>query len=276
MHLLADLCETVPIILAKAAEIHISPPEEARLLPKGSKDYTHTVDLLVQAYLQEHLLALIPGSSFLGEEGEMVEGPKTRYEWVVDPTDGTAVYALGGEMYSISVALRDHVSRKTIFGCVYQPANGRYFVRGDEVQEFKKSFWSPQMHDYVVGIPRPSRSPCPGEWLICAFGTSFHIDKTPALQRQIDNIFAPQKIEGFDRSYAPQLVRPCSGSSALFLSQIANGERHGAVLGFQKAWDMSAGLLIARDVGCPVYVSKNLDVLLGDDEVEGTLLKCGK
>jgi len=65
---------------------------------------TSRVDQLVEARSKPVLLSLVPGAGFLGEETSST-GMDSRYRWIQDPTDGTAVYSLGGEYYSNSIAI---------------------------------------------------------------------------------------------------------------------------------------------------------------------------
>lgn len=61
-------------------------------------------DIAVQHYLTENLSKLLPGCGFLCEEEDMTD---TSHDdvWVIDPIDGTANYANGGENCCISVGL---------------------------------------------------------------------------------------------------------------------------------------------------------------------------
>lgn len=61
-------------------------------------------DIAVQRELKERLTRLIPGSLFIGEEGDIPEF-EAEYVWVVDPIDGTANYARNLGLSVISVAL---------------------------------------------------------------------------------------------------------------------------------------------------------------------------
>ena len=68
------------------------------------EDYVTSTDTEIEACLRKSLPALLPGSAFLGEEGDELPGPSDVY-WVVDPIDGTANYARGIPASVVSIAL---------------------------------------------------------------------------------------------------------------------------------------------------------------------------
>ncbi len=84
---------------------------------KDSKEnYATEADLEIQSFLKKRLTALIPGSSFLGEEGDYTKG---EYTWIVDPIDGTVNYSRGIGLSVISVALVHY--DEVVVGVVYNP-----------------------------------------------------------------------------------------------------------------------------------------------------------
>lgn len=69
----------------------------------SSADLVTEMDLALEAELRQSLIRLLPGSSFLGEEGggELGDGPT----WVVDPVDGTTNLVHGYPAAAVGVAL---------------------------------------------------------------------------------------------------------------------------------------------------------------------------
>ncbi len=92
---------------------------------KGTKEnYVTSTDVKVQEYLRRELTALIPGSYFMGEEGDLPEEDdrlrgSDRWIWIVDPIDGTANYARGMENSVVSIALVRY--GKVVLGTVRHP-----------------------------------------------------------------------------------------------------------------------------------------------------------
>jgi myo-inositol-1(or 4)-monophosphatase len=65
------------------------------------------VDKTSETMLIEALSAIIPGSTFLSEEG-MTEQSEGEYQWIIDPLDGTTNFLHDIPVFAISVALRHH------------------------------------------------------------------------------------------------------------------------------------------------------------------------
>ncbi len=252
---LSKVLTVVQAVQKEAGLIHLNPPEDTRvLLIEGGKNYTSSVDLQVQRLIQGKLREQFSDIGFLGEEGSD-EADSQRYRWVVDPTDGTAVFSSGGAYYSISIALADKEEGKLVMGSVYQPRTGRFFLR---VSGEKPWVQEPiqQRDGNIVTIERlvqPSDSFGLSELMGCSFGTSKHYNNIPGVKEKLAGVFTKEIYPELDnRSYGMIDARPASGSSALFLSDIANGRYHFALLFFQAAWDMAVGAMIARDAGCVV------------------------
>jgi fructose-1,6-bisphosphatase/inositol monophosphatase family enzyme len=277
-----EFIDNLTEIQFQASALHLNPTNEAKAVKAkigdeiGVKDYTTAVDQAVEANLKENLLKLIPGSGFLGEEGEGVTG--TRYLWVVDPTDGTALFATNGEYYSSSIALVDRESNEVPFGSVFQPARDRQFIRlkGEGYWVREKVVGRDGHERYSERVPQPSQSAGEPELLIATHATSKHADKIPGIQAKLAGILEPHTFEGFgSRLYGVRDAKPASGSSALFMCDIANGERHGVVLYFQKAWDFAVGAMYAANAGCPVTVGTDIQNITGGD-LERTIASCDK
>ena len=55
----------------------------------NASNYVTSADIAVQDFLYEKLRALLPGSGFIGEEGDAAY-QTAEYTWVIDPIDGTS------------------------------------------------------------------------------------------------------------------------------------------------------------------------------------------
>ncbi len=85
---------------------------------KGSKEnYATEADEKIQDHLKKELLALLPGSVFMGEENH--DYSKGDTVWVVDPIDGTVNYARGLSMSVVSIGLVK--DSKSVLGVVHNP-----------------------------------------------------------------------------------------------------------------------------------------------------------
>lgn len=87
---------------------------------KGTRENLVTsVDIENETFLKERLTSLVPGSQFMGEEGDDGRISDKGYTWIVDPIDGTANFSRGIPMIGISVAL--FKDGAPFIGIVYNP-----------------------------------------------------------------------------------------------------------------------------------------------------------
>jgi myo-inositol-1(or 4)-monophosphatase len=90
---------------------------------KGTREnIVTTADSENEAFLREALTGLIPGSSFVGEEGEQGRVLESGYTWVVDPIDGTMNFSRGIPECAVSVALLK--DGRPFIGVVHNPFTG--------------------------------------------------------------------------------------------------------------------------------------------------------
>ncbi|WP_372616942.1 inositol monophosphatase family protein [Falsiroseomonas sp.] len=71
---------------------------------KGAQDFLTEADGATEHFIREHLEALFPGEPILGEEGGGV-APKDGPLWILDPIDGTANFARGGDRWCVSIGM---------------------------------------------------------------------------------------------------------------------------------------------------------------------------
>ncbi len=84
---------------------------------KGVHDFVTYVDKNSEKFLVEKLGNLIPDSGFIAEEKTSSKKGE-KYNWIIDPLDGTTNYIHGLRPVSISVALQEN--KQTIMGIVYE------------------------------------------------------------------------------------------------------------------------------------------------------------
>lgn len=226
-----DLCQAL-CVLGREHIVANQPPRVAVLETKSTAvDVVTQMDKDVEALLRGRLAELRPMDGFLGEEGQSQQG-SSGLTWVVDPIDGTVNYLYGRDAFTISVA--------------------------------------------VVSGP-----PVPGEWEILAgavihvpYGTLWSAGKgmgawsSGARLRvnQVDSLESSLLATGF--AYSAQtrkrqalalvkvlpVVRDIRrvGSAALDLCHLAQGLVDVYYEEGLNAWDMAAGILIAREAGAEV------------------------
>jgi len=237
------------------------------ILKDMGRDYTQELDRFVEEYIRSAFSREFPNVGFLGEETE--EGPKRKdltFSWLVDPLDGTSVSATGGVYYSNVIALIDHERGKVPLSSVYQPATGRQFLRLDgEVWISENIVMRDGKVKRIERMPLPSTSAGAPELLGLASIPSKYQHLVPELKVKLDRLFDPVPYpELRNRAYGLKDAKPASGSSNLFHSDIADGNRHFALTYYQAPWDM-VGALYAKAAGCIVECGTSLETFTGGD-----------
>lgn len=114
------ICEQVCITAKKAGEFIRE--QQAKLTSekiesKGLHNYVTYVDKTAEKILVENLQVLIPESGFIVEEGTITK-TGLKYNWIIDPLDGTTNYIHGLPPYAVSIALKE--DDKIVLGVIYE------------------------------------------------------------------------------------------------------------------------------------------------------------
>jgi len=106
---------------------------------KGEHDFVSYVDKTAEKMLVSELRKVVPEAGFITEEGTASEKGE-RFNWIVDPLDGTTNFIHSLPPYSISVALTE--GDEVILGVVYEInldetfyawKGGRAYLNGKEI-----------------------------------------------------------------------------------------------------------------------------------------------
>ncbi|MBR5010123.1 MAG: inositol monophosphatase [Clostridia bacterium] len=197
---------------------------------EGHANFVTNIDRVVQAYLEEALTGLVPGSMFIGEEkdnAELTDAPT----WIVDPLDGTANMIHDYRLSAVSIALCEN--RQPVAGLIWQPYTRELFYaeKGSGA-----SLNGQPIH--VADTPYPDA--------LVAVGTAPYYEE---LQKP-----------GMDT--ALDFLRECadlrrSGSAAMDLAYLACG-RHDIFFEMRlKPWDYAAGSLILQEAGGQITMPLN-------------------
>lgn len=84
---------------------------------KGLHNFVTEVDKGSEALIVKRLEAILPEAGFIAEEGTSVRRGD-RYNWVIDPLDGTTNFIHGLPPYSVSLALME--GAEVVVGVVYE------------------------------------------------------------------------------------------------------------------------------------------------------------
>ena len=199
------------------------------LIAKGDRDYASRVDFQIEDYIRDALARATRDIPFLGEErGGHLHAPLL---WVLDPVDGTTNFIKGSPLCAISLALLS--GGQPIFGIVDLPLLGeRYVARaGGGAYLNGTRLHMPdarRLADAVVGI------------------TDFAV----ADDRSVEN---PIHVALLARLAPRALGVRAHGSAALDLAWLAAGRLNASMMLSNRAWDVSAGVLLAREAGGLTY-----------------------
>ena len=207
---------------ARAAGKMLTEQPRAKWVHKAENDFVTAMDSASEKLIRELLLGANPEDCFFGEEGGGNLSETRR--WIVDPIDGTANYAKGDPLYTISIAYE--LEGEIVVGCVYCPSLDEMFtaVKGEGA--------------FLNGKPiRVSEERNPRESLL---HMAFCHRNPKANQIMLERI--PKLCDTFS-----DLRR--TGSAAYDLCAIAAGRCEGfCELGLH-IWDIAAGVVILREAG---------------------------
>jgi len=85
---------------------------------KGLHDFVSYVDKTAEARIVKRLAEIVPESGFITEEQTATHRGE-RFNWIVDPLDGTTNFLHHIPLFSVSIALMEY--DKVIAGVVYEP-----------------------------------------------------------------------------------------------------------------------------------------------------------
>ncbi|QSG06786.1 inositol monophosphatase family protein [Halapricum desulfuricans] len=202
-------------------------------------DMVTVADQASQDAILDVLKSAFPDDSVVGEEGTGEHYSGHGREWVVDPIDGTANFAVGLPYYCVSIALV--VDGTPQVGVVASPPRALdrlwYGVRGEGAF----------VHHGVDGVTdaddldgTPLEVSDQDELAgAVVFG---RLSERDADVRAIDEITVREVL---DRE--GQFRRP--GSAAINLAQVAAGHADGYLILSIQEWDVAAGLLLVEEAG---------------------------
>ena len=214
---------------------------------KGLNNFVTYVDKGSEKMLIEKLALLIPEAGFIAEEGTSAKKGE-RYNWVIDPLDGTTNFLHGVHPYAVSIGLMD--GNEVIAGVVHEAGGYETFTA-----------WKNG-----------------GAWLN---GKRIRVSRTPKLSGALAATGFPYNL--FDRldpymNLLTYLVKNTHGlrrlgSASIDLAYVACG-RFDLFFEYDlKPWDVAAGMLIVREAGGRFSdFSGNMAGVSGDETVASNAL----
>lgn len=189
---------------------------------KAKNDLVSYVDKESERRLVEGLSAIFPEAGFIAEEN--TAEPKTIFNWIIDPLDGTTNFVHSIPCYCISVALARE--NEIILGVVYEIVNQECFYTIKDSVSF--------LNGKQIQVSSAEKLQD------CLIATGFPVnrfDQLPGYYKALDYFI--QNTHGVRRI----------GSAAADLCFVACG-RFGGFFEFNlKPWDVAAGALIVKNAG---------------------------
>jgi myo-inositol-1(or 4)-monophosphatase len=211
---------------------------------KGLNDLVSYVDKTAEGLIVAGLEKILPEAGFITEE-QTKNKLAERYNWIIDPLDGTTNFIHGLPVFSVSIALKEY--DELVLGVVYEINQDECFyawkgapayLNGKEIKVSK----APTISDSLIATGFP------------------YYDFTKQ----------PQYIELFT-----YLMKNCHGlrrlgSAAVDLAYTAAG-RFDAYYEYNlNAWDAAAGIVIVKQAGGHVVNFKGGDEVLDTRELLAT------
>ncbi|MEI6752798.1 MAG: inositol monophosphatase family protein [Paludibacter sp.] len=190
---------------------------------KGMHDLVSYVDKASEKQIIEQLQILLPDSGFIAEEGTTdIRGE--RFNWVIDPLDGTTNFVQGVPVYAVSIGLLD--GDELVLGVVYEVGrdecfyawkDGGAYLNGHSIRVSKRS----DIHDSLLA-------------------TGFPYSDFSRMDEYMEFLkWTMKNARGVRRL----------GSAATDLAYVACG-RFDAFWEYDlKPWDVAAGIVIIKEAG---------------------------
>ena len=221
--------------------------EQLQVGVKGPGDFVTRADIASQRILKEELLGTRPNYGFLGEEEDEIAGTDPTRRWIVDPLDGTTNYLHGMPHWAVSVAL-EHKG-EVVAGVIHDPVKDETFWA-----EKGLGAWMNETRLRVSGRRRMEEA---------VFATGLPFAGRSDLPATLKDLARLLPVTAGVRRW---------GVASLDLAYVAAGRWEGFWERRLGAWDVAAGVVIAREAGALVEPLVPGDDLLGS----GSLIACAE
>lgn len=216
--------------------------EQLQVSTKGPGDFVSKADMSAEKLIREALMEARPSYGFLGEEGAEIEGEDPTRRWIVDPLDGTTNFLHGMPHWAVSIAL-EHKGQ-IVAGVIYDPTKDEMFYA-----EKGEGAWMNESRMRASGR---------NKMIECVFATGLPFAGRSDL---------PETLQDLAR-----ILPACAGvrrwgAAALDLAYVAAGRYDGFWERRLNAWDLAAGLVIAKEAGCLVEPLNPNGNILQDGEL---------
>lgn len=208
---------------------------------KGKANFVSYVDKQAEIQIIENLRQLLPDSGFIAEEGT-AESTSEKYQWIIDPLDGTTNFIHGLPPFAVSIALME--GDELVLGVVYEITQDECFYawKGSKA--------------YLNGKEiRVTTAATTGDALVA---TGFPYSAMDMLDPFIESMrYFMIHSHGLRRL----------GSAATDLAYLAAGRFEAFYEHGLKPWDVAAGAIIVRQAGGKVSDFNGTDKFLFNGQI---------
>ncbi|HED13241.1 MAG TPA: inositol monophosphatase [Gammaproteobacteria bacterium] len=201
---------------------HLDRLDRIDIEKKGHNDYVSEVDHKAETEILAIIQQAYPDHAIVAEESG--QQPGTRYEWIIDPLDGTTNFLHGYPQFAVSIAVRE--AGRITHGVIFDPLRNELFTasRGGGAR----------LNDRRIRI-----SHCQNlEYALLGTGFPFR-----------DMLY----LEPWLSSFREMLIQTSgirrAGSAALDLAHLACGRFDGFWEFGLSIWDIAAGCLLIEEAG---------------------------
>ena len=218
--------------------------DKSKIQEKGLNNLVSYVDMEAEKMIVQTLKFTLPEAGFITEEGTETEKAK-KYNWVVDPLDGTTNFMHGLPPYSVSIALLEddipvigvvHIISSD--ECFHTFKGGGAFQDRKPISVSKVDKFSDGL--FITGIPYTAFEHLDQFWEVFGYFTK--------------NSHGVRRL----------------GSAAADLAYVASGKAEGFFENGLNSWDVAAGVLLVLEAG-----GKVTDYKGGSDYIFGRSLIAG-
>lgn len=208
---------------------------------KGLNDFVSYVDKGSEKMLVGKLGQLLPEAGFIAEEGTSTKQGR-RYNWIIDPLDGTTNFLHGIHPYSISVALME--GDEIVAGIVHEAGGSETFTAWKN-----GGAW---LNDRPV---RVSAAPSLAESLIATGFPYYDFKRLGKFMESLSHFC--KTTHGIRRL----------GSASIDLAYVACGRFEAFYEYGLHPWDVAAGILLVREAGGIVSDFSGNEKNISGDEI---------
>lgn len=208
---------------------------------KGKHNYVTQVDKAAEARLVKELSEIIPEAGFIAEEGTSMKVGE-RYNWIIDPLDGTTNFIHGLPPFAVSIALQDN--KELVLGVIYEMGFKECFYAWKGSKAYLNN-----VEIKVTDIDKVSDS---------LIATGF-----PYTNYGLLNEFMSSLSYFMENSHGLRRL----GSAATDIAYTACGRFEGFYEYGLSPWDVAAGVVILRQAGGMVSDFSGGDNFLHGNEI---------